>query len=184
MPKSPYSNAAPDNTKYPFPAEASARKLVAGIDASVRRLTLAIERLAVIPPVIPVIPEAAQKRAQEISEPLLKIERGREKNKAEKRIADDRKRRSDLIKAVIIATRDEAPEPKDVGAVWSLLKRVAQSDKPPSPIIGYDARKGIEWESGTEKHPTKFMTRVTLRKRLDRLDEQGPNPPDKADKGR
>jgi hypothetical protein len=78
--------------------------------------------------------------------------------------------RSDALTAIIEKARKEAPDADSATSVWEVLVRLAQSSKPPAPIIGY-AEGEIKYRAETETG-FKFLSQKAVKERIARINRE------------
>jgi len=78
-----------------------------------------------------------------------------------------KKRRSMPLDAVIIKAIQEAVNPSDTSSVWAELKKIAQSENRPAPLIGYSEEdEAVKWQGDSK---VEFEIRKNFTARLKRI---------------
>lgn len=73
-------------------------------------------------------------------------------------------KRPDSLTAVIKIAKAEAPDPENRSSVWATLKRMAQRDAPPPPLLGFSDGEGVKYLDSNDE--VKWLTRNAFGMRL------------------
>ena len=77
-------------------------------------------------------------------------------------------KRSDELTAVIATAKNTAQNPDDFQSVWAELVKLAESENPPAPLIGFTDGEGVKYRSESGENGVKFFTKRNLSDRMRR----------------
>jgi hypothetical protein len=77
-------------------------------------------------------------------------------------------KRSDELTAVIATAKNTAQNSGDYQSVWAELVKLAESENPPAPLIGFTDGEGVKYRSESGENGVKFFTKRNLSDRMRR----------------